>query len=170
VPKPRCTICLHPEKQAIEETLKAGESVRKTAARFGLSSTAVNRHVHEGDHAKTSVNSGQIARIDAEIAKLKRAQTRARKKRDSAGVLAIARELRNWFVLRQKAEITEIAMAGDAASGAEIPLRDAVAIAKSVIESQLNDHEIQSWLRSLLERIPAVDAVRATGKLPDAQE
>jgi hypothetical protein len=170
VPKSRCSICLHPERQAIEETLKAGGSVRSTAVRFGLSHAAVHRHVHEGDEKKTRVNAGQIAHIDAEIEKLKRAQNRARKKRDSAGALAIAKELRNWFVLRQKAEIVEIASSSESTDGTEVSLPDATQIAKSVIESQLLDVDIQAWLRSLIERIPSPLAERnerATGKLPD---
>src|SRR5271163_2843075 len=115
MPKTRCSICLHPERQAIEDTLKGGGSIRGTAKRFGLSHAALHRHAHEGEEKKPRTNSGQIAKIDAEIAKLKRAEIRARKKRDSAGALAIAREMRNWYVLRQKAEITEIATGGDAA-------------------------------------------------------
>jgi hypothetical protein len=174
VPKTRCSVCLHPERETIETALKAGESVRVAARRFGLSRAAVNRHQHEGDRAKTRASSGQIAKIDEEIKKLTRAQNRAKKKRDSAGALAIARELRNWFVLRQKAEITEIASGSDAVDGAPVSLRDATAIARSVIESQLTDPDIQNWLRSLLERIPGAIAepeeVRTTGKLPDSHE
>jgi hypothetical protein len=58
----------------------------------------------------------------------------------------------------------------DRANAEEMPLRDAVAIAKSVIESQLADLEIQAWVRSLSERIPALDAIRATGTLPETQD
>jgi hypothetical protein len=65
-------------------------------------------------------------------------------------------------------------VAQDHAIGDEMPLRDAVAIAKAVIESQLADREIQAWLRSLIERIPAaiaeLEPTRATGTLPETQD
>jgi transposase-like protein len=166
MPHARCSICTHAQFDAIALMLKAGESVRVVARRFGLSHAAVNRHQHEDDRTKNSTNIGQTAKIDEEIKKLIRAQNRAKRKRDSAGALAIARELRNWFVLRQKAEVVEASTTAALTSGGEIPLRDAVAISKSVIESQFADPEIQAWLTGMVERIPE----RVTGKLPDTQE
>ena len=59
----------------------------------------------------------------------------------------------------------------DGAIADEMPLHDAIALSKSVIESQLDDPDVRAWLRSLLERVPAavVEESRATGKLPEAQ-
>jgi hypothetical protein len=158
MPKKRCSVCNHSQVEAIDAALKSGESVRKTAARFGLSPTAISRHENHGKHAEARINTGQIAHIDEEIKKLTRAQNRAKKKRDTNQVLAIARELRNWFVLKQKAELALITTHGETPNGAEISPRDALALAKSVIESQLDDPEVQSWLTGLMERVAGAPA------------
>jgi hypothetical protein len=164
MPKQRCSVCRHPDVANIDTALKAGESVRKTAARFGLSPTAVGRHKLEDDRAKTSINTGQIAKIDDEIQKLKRAQNRAKKKRDAAGVLAIARELRNWFVLRQKAEIASIATTEASGKAEALSHDEALILARSLIEGSLGDPEIQTWLEALVLR------VRATGNVPEVHK
>jgi transposase-like protein len=41
---PRCTICYHPERDAIEQALLMGESFRAVAVHFGTSATALFRH------------------------------------------------------------------------------------------------------------------------------
>ena len=166
MPKQTCSICTHHQFTAIDTMLKAGESLGKTAKRFGLTKAAVHRHVHHADNKQRrqdAQNPGHIAHIDAEIKKLIQQRDKARSRRDGKGVAAISRELRNWFILRQKAELASIAMAHDTPSGAELPMKDAIAIAKAVIESQLADPEVRTWLEGLLER------VRATGTLPEGQ-
>jgi hypothetical protein len=40
----RCTVCDHPEKHSIDETLVTGASYRSVAKRFGLSESSVYRH------------------------------------------------------------------------------------------------------------------------------
>ncbi len=42
-----CTICRHPEREAINQALVAGEPLRNIAARFGTSSSSVYRHQQE---------------------------------------------------------------------------------------------------------------------------
>jgi hypothetical protein len=152
MPHARCSVCCHPEFEAIDKALKAGTSVRETARRFSLSPAAVDRHRHHGEHEKTLVNIDQIARIDEEIKKLIRAQNRAKKKRDTAGALAIARELRNWFVLRTKAEV--FASASKPESSAELSRAEAVTMAKSIIEAELasGSSEVAAWLHEVQER------------------
>jgi hypothetical protein len=39
-----CTICAHPETQAIDEALGIGRAFRDIAARFGVSRAALHRH------------------------------------------------------------------------------------------------------------------------------
>jgi transposase-like protein len=175
MPHLRCSVCRHPERQAIDAALKAGESLRKLAKRFGVSYQTVHRHLHEEDRDKTRIKTGQIARIDEEIKKLIRAQNRAKKKRDSAGALAIARELRNWFVLRQKAEVVACA-ASQVETNTTMTRGEALAVAQGLIESEVSagSQEIIVWLRGLLERADAgkrtEEVPRATGNVPEAQE
>ncbi len=42
-----CTACSHPERRAIDAALVSGEPFRKTAERFGTSTTALHRHKSE---------------------------------------------------------------------------------------------------------------------------
>lgn len=44
---PTCSICRHPEREAIDAALVAGESFRNIAQRFGPSATALHRHKSE---------------------------------------------------------------------------------------------------------------------------
>jgi predicted DNA-binding transcriptional regulator AlpA len=156
MPRADCTVCKHKDVALIDQTLKAGESIRKTAKRFGLSNAAIFRHMNHGEHAKSRINIGQIAHIDEEIKKLIRAQNRAKRKRNTSEVLAISRELRNWFVIRTKAEIVSIATKPDTTESAEVPQHELIALARALIESQLQDPDVQRWLLGLVERIQAV--------------
>ena len=46
MPRP-CTICHHPQRDALDQALQAGEAFRNIAPRFGTSTTALHRHKHE---------------------------------------------------------------------------------------------------------------------------
>jgi hypothetical protein len=46
MPRP-CSICIHPQRQAIDHALITGEAFRNMAPRFGTSVTALHRHKHE---------------------------------------------------------------------------------------------------------------------------
>lgn len=155
MPHPTCSCCTHEACQVIDSMLKSGESMRVIAKRFGLSSAAVHRHANHSKHAETRKNIGQIAHIDEEIRKLTRAQNKAKRRRDSAGSLAIARELRAWFVLRTKAEIAAIGTQDNKESEQLSPI-EAVTLAKNVIEARLSDPEVRNWLAALNERIGIV--------------
>jgi transposase-like protein len=39
-----CTICSHPQREAINQALAEGDSFRDVAARYAVSKTAVHRH------------------------------------------------------------------------------------------------------------------------------
>jgi hypothetical protein len=41
-----CTVCVHPDHIAIDAALEAGQSLRGTAAAYGVSKTALHRHWH----------------------------------------------------------------------------------------------------------------------------
>jgi hypothetical protein len=60
---PRCTICSHAEREAIEQALLAGQPFRAVAVCFGTSATALFRH--KQDHLPVALLSAQGA---AEIA------------------------------------------------------------------------------------------------------
>jgi hypothetical protein len=148
----QCTVCKHPELAAIDAALASGASVRAVAGQFGVSKTAVDRHHNHAKHKQDRINTGEIQRIDKEIAKLHRAENRAKRRRDTAGALALARELRSWFALRQKAEA--ISGARQVQQAEEITRGEAVTMARAIVEAELTSGstEIIEWLRGLLER------------------
>lgn len=156
-----CTVCQHPQHDDIDTALKAGASLGETAKRFGLTKSALHRHLHHGERTKTLINIGQIERIDEEIKKLIRAQNRAKRKRDAPQVLAISRELRNWFTIRQKAELASIGTKEDTPESAP-QQHELIALARAMIESRIAmDREIQQWILALAERIQAAPAMDA---------
>jgi len=152
IPHQTCGACKHPELEAIDAALKSKLPLRAVALRFGLSVSTVFAHAHEGDAKKSHKNTGEIARIDKEIIKLHGVQNRAKRKKNVRETLAVARELRSWHGLRLKA------VAIDAARPTEqlqpLSQADAMAMARTIIESALGDPDTVLWLRSVLERIP----------------
>lgn len=164
-----CTICHNAHRDAIEQALRNGRSIRAVSLQFGVTHGSLHRHMHHAERAQARANTAEIAAIDAEIRKLLEAQKRCKRNRDTSGALAVARELRNWFGLKAKAEAI---VSARVETTAELPLRDALAIAKSLIESQLDDAEVRAWLCELAERIApvATTEAREIGKVPDGQE
>jgi hypothetical protein len=160
----KCSVCVHPDLAAIEASIASGTpSLRDLAVQCGLSKAALFRHKQ---HAKVAKGSA-AKNLSEEIRKLRIMLAKAKRKGDTSSALSISREIRAWMMLEAK---TRPVVSQDRAVGDEIPLRDALGIAKSLIESQLADPDIQAWLRSLTERIPAELEVRTTGSLPDTQE
>jgi hypothetical protein len=154
MPHARCGVCAHEAHEVIDSLLASGEPLRRLAAQFGLSKTSLNRHANHAKRDKSRINTGNIQRIDEEISKLIRAQSRAKRKRDTAGALAIARELRNWFVLRTKAEIAAVGTSGiGKADEQQLSPGEAVALAQSVLEGALNDPAVRNWLVAMADRI-----------------
>jgi hypothetical protein len=152
MPHARCSICNHPDLEAINTARKAGDPVRAIAKRFGITPASADRHFHHEEHEKNRQNIGQITRIDEEIRKLIRAQNRAKKKRDNALALQIAKELRNWFTLRTKAEIAAIGTASEN-SPEQLSPAEALTLAKAVIESDLHSPEVVAWIEQLHARL-----------------
>jgi len=152
MPHQQCSVCRHENLEAIEVALKSGASVRVVAGRFGLSKTAVDRHRNHGKHEMDRINTGELQRIDAEIAKLHRAENRAKRRRDNAGALQIARELRSWFTLRVKA--SAISQASQVPQGEQMSHGEAVAMARTIVEAEVTSGSAETieWLRGLLER------------------
>jgi hypothetical protein len=158
MPHQRCGACDHDEHEAIDAALESGASMRKVADRFGLAVTTIFLHTHHDDDKKKPVNIGVLKRIDKEIAMLKAAQTKAKRSKNNGLALNLSKEIRNWFTLRVKA-VTAEAIAGAQSQESDheaITAQEALALARSVIESQLDSDEVRSWLRSLLDRIPPI--------------
>src|SRR5258708_23407987 len=152
MPHARCSVCNHPPRGAIRAARRGGEPVRAIAKRFGLTPASTDRHFHHDEREKNRASIGEIARINAEIRKLHLAQTNARKRRDNELALQIAKELRNWFVLKRKTELASIGTSSDSA-GEQLSPAEALTLAKAVIESDLHSPEVISWVEQLHERI-----------------
>lgn len=88
-----CSVCEHPERQAIEAALRSGASVREVAARFGVSKTALWRHGALHSTNKVVIESGQ-AREDGQegddMAKTKANTSEVPQKAAPKGAIATA--------------------------------------------------------------------------------
>jgi hypothetical protein len=158
MPRQSCSVCAHPALADIDQSLSTGSpSLRDLAAQCGLSKAALFRHKQ---HAKVAKGSS-VKNIPEEIRKLRIMLAKAKRKGDTSAALSISREIRAWLAFEAK---TQSVMPKDSAASEELSLRDALALAKGLIESQAGDPDVQMWLKALLER------VRATGKLPDTQD
>jgi hypothetical protein len=103
---PRCTVCDHPERKAIEVAMPTS-SVRNIAERWSLSPSAVHRH--KSTHAKAAVSRAIARREDlgAEalldklqslLDKLEESLNDAHQKRDHAATARVAKEMRETIV------------------------------------------------------------------------
>ncbi len=131
--------------------------MRDLAKQCGLSLTAVYRHKQHMAVGKGSSNKN----IPEEIRKLRIMLAKAKHKGDTSSALSISREIRAWLAFEAK---TQSVIPGDGGSADELSLRDALALAKGLIESQAGDPDVRMWLEALLE------LMRASGKVPDTQE
>jgi hypothetical protein len=75
----RCTVCDHPERHSIDETLVTGAPYRSVAKRFGLSESAVYRHKteHLPAHLLKAREADEAARADDLLEQVKNLQTHA---------------------------------------------------------------------------------------------
>ncbi len=58
-----CTVCRHPQRVAIDQSLVAGGSLRDIAGQYGLSKSAVERH--QAEHLPATLVRGEEARQEA---------------------------------------------------------------------------------------------------------
>lgn len=149
MPHASCSVCKHDQLEAIDKALLSGASLRATAKQFRLTHAALHRHRHHGAPGQSRKDIGSFERIDREIRKLRHAETAAKKRRDSTAALQIARELRHWFTLRVRAEAVDDA---GKVEPPELSADEALALAKALIESRLDDPDVVVWLRWLLNR------------------
>ena len=79
----RCTVCDHPEKHRIDETLVTGAPYRSVAKRFGVSESAVYRH--KSEHLPAHL----LKAKEVEVAARERASRPARRKSPPKTVRAV---------------------------------------------------------------------------------
>ena len=99
----RCTVCAHPEREAIDAALVAGsDSLRTIAARFGVSKSSLIRHrdKHLPETLTKAQDAQEVARADDPLAQLgglraeaHRIKGKAEKATDYRTALAGIREL-----------------------------------------------------------------------------
>ena len=93
-----CTICTHPEREAIDRALVAGESYRNIAEHFSVSLGAIARH--KADHIPESLALAQeaahgdnlLALLDGLRADAKRIASKAEKAASYPAAIAAIRE------------------------------------------------------------------------------
>jgi transposase-like protein len=75
----RCTVCDHPERHSIDETLVTGAPYRSVAKRFGLSESAVYRHKteHLPAHLLKAREVEEVAQADELLDQVRHLQTHA---------------------------------------------------------------------------------------------
>jgi hypothetical protein len=75
----RCTVCDHPERHGIDETLVSGAPYRSVAKRFGLSESAVYRHKteHLPAHLLKAREAEELARADDLLEQVRTLQAHA---------------------------------------------------------------------------------------------
>ena len=80
-----CTICIHPQRAAIDAALVSGGPYRRIALRFAASPDSVNRHkAHIPGALARAHEAGEVIRADDLLSKLRRyEQTAERIERDA---------------------------------------------------------------------------------------
>ena len=117
---PKCTICIHPEREQIDRDLLAGVSLRNIAERCSVSTTALHRHKNGGHIARALTQAREVeevARADTLLDQVHALLDKARSLTDQAEVagdlrtaLAGIREVRG--VLELMAKVTGEIQAG----------------------------------------------------------
>ena len=67
--------------------------------------------------------------------------------------LQIAKELRSWFVLKQKAILASIGAKEDTPDNAQVPQHELIALARALVESRIDDPDVRAWIVGLYERV-----------------
>ncbi len=94
---PRCTVCAHPERAAIDAAVLAGGSKRAVATQYGLSAEAVQRHkAHIPPALAKAHEAKEVARADSLLGMVRSQYDRALRHIDaSEQVLKQAKRSKN---------------------------------------------------------------------------
>jgi len=107
-----CTVCEHPERDAIDAALVSGEPVRALARRYGLSSSSVSRHAHNHLSAALAAMQSQeqaerraslLDRIETLIGRAETMFATASEEGKASQALNVLKELRALLELLGKA-------------------------------------------------------------------
>jgi hypothetical protein len=110
----KCYVCLHPERQRIDEAIIAGQPNLRIAKAFGVSRDSVRRHnkhvaalVRKYDSTQELALAGSLkAKIQLREADLLRFQLNAEQKGDLPTAISATSELRRFYELTAKLEGT----------------------------------------------------------------
>lgn len=168
MPHAACSVCQRPDVAAIDAALKEKVgSVRGLAKRFGIHGSALHRHLHHDDNEpvpESADNTGEIARIRREIYRLGRAETAAKRRRDTGRLIQLSREKRAWHQLLIKAE----GFAAMTATREEAVITHAEAISGALVlvEAELasGNQEVLKNLCNALERVGLLVTKLDTGQ------
>lgn len=173
-PAGSCTVCVHPQRKVIDEQLASRTSSQRTLAKqYRLSQGALIRHKQAhlsaelvGIIKKDAGVDEETAAIDAEIARLKRAQKLADRRKDEDAKLKISRELRTWVELKAKLRAKRPIDGRDQQDA--LSPAEALDLAKNIIAMNLAGSQrgdLISWIEGLLERVgttvPTTDTVQS---------
>jgi hypothetical protein len=154
MPRAKCTVCVHADLNAIDESLRSGNPpLRELAKQTGLHASALFRHKQH----QRALKGSSLKNIPEEIRKLKIMLNSAKRRKDTSAALAISREIRAWLAFEAK---TRPVVPQDRDIAAEVPQHELIALARALIESLASDdREIQQWILTLAERIQATSMV-----------
>jgi|SRR5690348_12428545 len=164
MPHQHCSICQRDDHEEIDIALASGQSLREVARQRGVSKSAIERHRNHARSVRRPMDARELARIDLEIRKLHCLETAAKKRKDGALAIKIARELRNWFALRTKAAAVLQAAEVQKEDSVAITPAEALALAKSVVESRLDDAEARAWIFALADRLKVAEEQSADSR------
>lgn len=162
-----CTICSHPEREAIEAALVRGDPFRHIAERYGTASSSLVRHrEHVRDalvQAKESKSEERGQTLLEQVRWLQqttlKALETAERDDDTRCLLAAVKEARGNLELLGK-------LTGELATGpTAVAIAGAQATATSAVETQLQaltDEELAEELRAALEAVEARIAAKET--------
>lgn len=74
----QCSVCIHPEREAIDQMIVAGTSLREITGRFPLSKSAVDRHKteHVPSHLAKAQEAAEVAHADTLLGQVKASRER----------------------------------------------------------------------------------------------
>ncbi len=107
-----CTVCLHPEREAIDACLVSGRPLREIAGQWGLSSSALHRHSQRHVSAALAAVQAEreakgaaslLDRVEGLITRTEGLLTAAEQDGKVSAALAAVRELRGLLELLGKA-------------------------------------------------------------------
>lgn len=123
-----CTVCVHPEREQVDELLVAGFSNRRIAAQFQLTEQALRRH--KGTHLPkllaelrgTISAASLMSRLEFVTGEIHRLRIKAESKGDLRTALAGLRDLAR--IVQAQADLSELAEVAERVTDLELRLAE----------------------------------------------